>query len=252
MGQSYGGVCGVDALAAVSGGAHYVDSYVFIVNDNVHIFYFGHYSYGYSGGVDAAAGFGFRDALYAVYAAFVFKFGVGSFSVNHEADFLHAADSDFVNAYGFHLPTVPFRVFYVKAVHFGGKKRCLISAGAGADFYNNVFIIIGVFGEQKDLQFLFQLLYAFFCFAVFFFEQFAHFFIGFGFQHKEAVLRILFCFLIFSVAFHNRSQITLFLHQSPEPVLVGRYGRLVQFVHDFLISPKQVFQPVKHFYTIPS
>ena len=39
----------------------------------------------------------YYEALYAVYAAFIFKFGVGSFSVDHEADFLHAADSDFVN-----------------------------------------------------------------------------------------------------------------------------------------------------------
>ena len=50
------------------------------------------------------------------------------------------------------------RVMHVHAVDLRRKERGLITARTRADLHDDVLVIVGVFREEKDLQFLFQLL----------------------------------------------------------------------------------------------
>ena len=246
VGQTHGGIGGVDALAAVSGGAHHVDADILFIDDHVHILRLRHDRNGDGGGVDPAAGLGFRHALDAVHAAFIFQAGISALARDHEGDLLHAADADLVRADGFHLPAPALRVLHIQAVHLGREQGCLVSARAGADLHDHVFIVVGVLRQEKDLQLLLQLFDAFFRLRVLFLEKLPHLFVVFLFQHGKAVLFVLLCLLVFPVRLHKRGQVALLLHQRAETLLIGRHVRLVQFIHDLLIPMKQVFQSVKH------
>ena len=72
MGQPHGGVGGVDALAAVAGGAHHVDAAVVQIDLDIYFLCLRHHCYGGGGGVDPSAGLGLRHTLHPVHAALVF------------------------------------------------------------------------------------------------------------------------------------------------------------------------------------
>ena len=44
----------------------------------------------------------------------------------------------------------------VHAEDFGYEERGLVAAGAGAEFEDDVLLVVGVFGEQEDFEFFFD------------------------------------------------------------------------------------------------
>ena len=165
MGQTDRGIGRVDALAAVSGGAHDVDADVLLVNDNVHILRFRHDGHRDRGRVDPAAALRLGHPLHPVDAALVLEPGVGALAGDHEDDLLEAADPVLVDGDQLCPPPAPFRVMHVHPVDLGRKEGRLIAARAGADLHDNVLVIVGVLGEEKDLQLLLQFLHPGFGFA---------------------------------------------------------------------------------------
>ena len=75
-------------------------------------------------------------------------------------DFFEAADARGRAIHHFHAPALRFRVTRVHAKELGGKKRCFIAAGAGADFDDDVLVVVGVARQQQHLQFAFDGLFA--------------------------------------------------------------------------------------------
>jgi hypothetical protein len=55
-----------------------------------------------------------------------------------------------------HFPALRFGVARVHAEDFGGEESGLVSAGAGADFEDDVLLVVGIFGQQQDLQLFFD------------------------------------------------------------------------------------------------
>ena len=162
MGQTHCRVCGINTLPTVSRCSHHVDPDILIINNNINIIiYLRHNCHADCGGMDTSAGFCLRHTLYPVYTAFIFQLGICTLSGNCEADFLHATDSDLIYIQKLCLPSLALCIMYIKPVHFRCKQGSFISAGAGTDFHDNILIIIGILGKQKDLQFLFQLLDSF-------------------------------------------------------------------------------------------
>lgn len=88
----YGGVCGVDVLAACAAGAADFDAEVVGVHVYIDVFGFGEDGDGDGGGVDAALGLGGGDALDAVDAGFVFEVAEDFLAGDFEDDFFEAAD----------------------------------------------------------------------------------------------------------------------------------------------------------------
>ncbi len=158
MGKTHRRIRGVYALASVSRRAHYVDSDILFINDHIHFLHFRHYGHGDGRCVNTSARLCLRHTLYPVHAAFVFQSGIRSLTAYHKVYFLHAADSDFVHVHGFHLPSLAFRVVYIKAVYFRRKKSRLVASRARPDFHDNILVVIGVLWQKENLKLLLKLL----------------------------------------------------------------------------------------------
>ena len=51
------------------------------------------------------------------------------------------------------LPALLLGEARIHAEDFGGKERSLVAAGAGADFDDDVLLVVRIFGQEQDLQF---------------------------------------------------------------------------------------------------
>ena len=54
------------------------------------------------------------------------------------------------------LPAVLLGEARVHAENLGGEERSLVAASAGADFEDDVLLVVGILGEEQDLQFFFE------------------------------------------------------------------------------------------------
>src|SRR5690606_36062965 len=141
MGAAEVGVCGIDALSAGAASAEVIDAEFLIANFDVYFVGFGKAVLGGGGGVDAALSFGFGDSLNAVGSCFKFHAAVYAIAGDGEDYFFEAVKAGFVGTEDFGAPVLFFEVFIVHAEEVVGEKRCLVSAGSGADFDNNIFFI---------------------------------------------------------------------------------------------------------------
>ena len=154
--------------------------------------------------MDASAGFRLRDTLHAVHAALVLEPGVGALAGDHKDDLLEPADAVLVDRDQLALPAVGLRVEIVHAVELCREQRGFVAARAGADLHHHVFLVVGVFGQQQDLQLLFPLFDPAPGLGKFLLGQFLHLFVALLRKHRERVLRVLFGALIRQIRFHNR------------------------------------------------
>ena len=106
--------------------------------------------------MDAALLLGHRHALHAVHAALVFQLAVDLVAADQRDDFLQPAHGRFAAGGDFHLPALRFRVARVHAEDLGGEERGFVAARAGADFEHHVLLVVGVLGQQQDLEFFFD------------------------------------------------------------------------------------------------
>ena len=56
----------------------------------------------------------------------------------------------------FDLPALLLGEARVHAEDFGGKERGLVAAGAGADFEDDVLLVVGILGQQQHLELFFE------------------------------------------------------------------------------------------------
>ncbi len=154
VGDADGGIGFIDVLPARAGCAEGVDAKVGWVQFDVFQFVrFGHDGNGAGGGVDAALAFGGGDALHAVSARFKFQTAVRPGADNTGDDFFIAAQFAFVGGHDFNLPTVALGVAAVHTQQIAGKQRGFVAARSGAYFDEDVFVVVGIFGQQQFLQF---------------------------------------------------------------------------------------------------
>ena len=90
-----------------------IDLKVFWIDFNLNVIHFRQNSNGNGGCVDTALCFGFRYTLYTVNTRFKFEFGVSSFTVDGEADFLVATQFGWVCVEDLDLPALAFCIHRV-------------------------------------------------------------------------------------------------------------------------------------------
>ena len=156
MGQTHGGICGIDALPAVSGGPHHIDPDLFFINLHIYFFGFRHHRHRDGRSMDPPSGLRLRHPLNPVDAGLILHDGVSTLAGNHEGAALHASDSDFVRLHHFHFPAPGLGVMGIHPVDLRRKKGRFISSCPRSNLHDDVFLIVGVFGQQQNLQFLFQ------------------------------------------------------------------------------------------------
>ena len=237
MSQADGRIGRIDTLAAVSGSPHDIDPDILIRDIDIDIIiHLRHDGDGDGGGMNPAAGFRGRHALDPVDPAFIFKSGIGSLARDHEVDIFHAADPDLFKIQGLRLPAPGFGVMDVHPVDFGGEQGRFIAAGPRPDLHNDVLLIIGVFGDQQDLQLFLQAVQLLFGAADLLPGQLAHLFVVFLLQEHPGFLQIIRNTAETGIGLHQRSQVALFLHQPAETSLVGQDTGTGQLPVDIFIS----------------
>ena len=100
---------------------------------------------------------GHRHALHAVHAALVLQLAVDFVAADQRDHFLESADRGFAAGCDFHVPVLRFGVARVHAEDFGREQRGFVAARAGADFEHDVLFVVGILGQQQDLQLVFDL-----------------------------------------------------------------------------------------------
>ena len=83
---------------------------------------------------------------------------IGSPAVDDEVRLLHAPKLRFIVIEQLHAPSLLGGVHRVHPKEAVGKQGAFLPAHAAPDFHNHVFIIVGVFGQQQNLQFFVKLL----------------------------------------------------------------------------------------------
>ena len=99
-------------------------------------------------------------ALHAMDAAFVFQLGIDFVALNGGDDFFHAPLRGRRAFHDFDFPALGFGVAGIHAEKIAGENAGLVAAGAGADFDDDVFVVVGILGDKQQLQFALDLLLA--------------------------------------------------------------------------------------------
>ena len=184
---------------------------------------FGHHGNGAGGCVDAPLAFGRRHALHAVAARFKFEFAVCAQPDQSHDHFFIAAQIAFVGGDDFGLPAVALGIAAVHAQQIARKQRGFVAAGTGADFYEYVFVVVGIFGQQQFLQFKIQPFNGFFGSLNFFGGKIFHFGVG---QHFLRVGQIALRLGVGVVGFHHGGELGVLLVETAVVVHVcGGFGR---------------------------
>ena len=150
--EAHGGVGRVHALAARAARAERVDAEILFVDLDVDLLGLGEHGDGGRGRVDAAAGLGVRHALHPVHAALVLQAAVGAAALDRGDDFLDAARAALAARHDLELPALALGVTAVHAEEIGGEERGFVAARAGADFENDVLVVVWVFRHEQEAK----------------------------------------------------------------------------------------------------
>ena len=220
MGQTYCRVCRIDALSTVSGCTEHIEFTVVHVNLHVHVLCLRHDRYRNCRCMDPSAGLSLRYTLYAMYTGLILQFGVRALSGDHEADILHATDTDLLDIHCLDTPALTLSIVYIHPIYLGRKQCRLISACARTDLDDNVLVIIRILRQQKNFQLLLKLLNAATCICKLFLEHITHLFIGLLLQHGETLFDRLPAVLILLIGIYDRLKAALLLHQLLKPLRI--------------------------------
>ena len=110
---------------------------------------------------------------------------------------------------------------HIHSVHLSREQSGLVSAGTRPDLHDDILIVIGVLGKEKNAELLLQLSHPLFGLQEFLLSEFPHLFVALLFQYLERILNTSAARLVFSVRRHDGRQIALLLHQASESLLIG-------------------------------
>ena len=102
--------------------------------------------------MDAALRLSGGDALDAMHAALPFELGVDALALDDGDNFLESADAGLGERHDFDLPAMLLGEARVHAEDLGGKEGSFVATGARADFEDDVFLVVGIPGQEEDLE----------------------------------------------------------------------------------------------------
>ena len=182
MDQAHRRVGGIDALPARSTRARNADLNIGVIDLDFDLVGLGQDRN--RGRASMNAPLAFRDGhpLHPMDARFILEAAISPFAFDRKDRLFDAAHAGFTDVEGFCFELVLFRPAQIHAIEFGGKETRFFAAGAGANFKNDIFVVLGIFGQQQ----LFHLLLkrGVFCFELGDLQrgQFTHLVVTFGEQ----------------------------------------------------------------------
>ena len=149
-----------------------------------------------------------------MYAAFEFELGVRTVALDHERNFLEAAEFGFIGVDYLGLEALLSRVHGVHTVEHACKQRRFFTAGTAAYLDDYVLVIVGVARQKQYFQLFEDLFECFLAFEHFHFGKLAQFcFDGFVGDHFFGIGDGLCGAVVFTELFDNRCEMLMFLHQ---------------------------------------
>ena len=121
---------------------------------HVHPFRLRQHGHRGGGGLDAAIGLRHRHPLDPVDAALEFQPGPGALALDEDAALLHAPQLRLVQLHGVSPPAPGGSVHGVHPQQRRGEQRRLLAAGTRPDLQDHVLPVIGILGQQQELQLL--------------------------------------------------------------------------------------------------
>src|SRR5687768_17457505 len=103
--------------------------------------------------MDAAARLGRGDALHTVHAALVFETAVDAAPFDGGDDLLDATGAALTARQDLELPALPLGEAAVHPEQVRREERRLVAAGAGADFQDDVLLVVRVLRDEQHTQF---------------------------------------------------------------------------------------------------
>ena len=185
--------------------------------------------------MDPALGLGFRHTLHPVYTAFVLEPGIGTLTGDGKADLLEASKLRRIGTEHLLLPASGFRIHGIHPIQGIGKQRSLLSPGAAPDLDDDIPVVVGIFGQQQDLQ-LFCILRQLFLFRFKF--RLRHLpqlrILRPGVQQLSCLLHGLGTALVCPVFLYDGFQVLIFLHQLCVHSNIRGHCRIREPLADFL------------------
>ena len=151
--QPDGGGGLVHVLTAGAGGPVDLHFDVGGVDLHVHLLHFREDCHRGGGGVNSSAGFGFGNTLDPVDAGFPLHPGVGPPAVDDEIRLFDAAQLCFIIIQQLHGPVLLGGVHGVHPEQAVGEQGAFLAADAAANLHDDVLVVVGVLGQQQNLQF---------------------------------------------------------------------------------------------------
>ncbi len=190
----------------------------------------------YRGCMDTSLRFGLRHSLNAVYSAFVLKSGICPISLNRETYLLESAQFRLVCVEYLGIPAASLGVHGIHTEKRTCKKRSLLASSTAAYFYNNVLVVVGVFGKQQYLQLFAKRFQSFPALVKFELGKLFHLPVAARFVQKLlGVFHCLFAPYVLAVFIHYRCKIFIFFHQRRVELIVADYLNISQLLADLFV-----------------
>src|SRR5262245_7697335 len=157
MRDAHRGIRLVHVLAAGAAGPHSIDANVLGADFEVDVLHLRQDGDGGSGGVDAPARFGGRNALHAMHARLVLEPGEHTLAGDRGDDLLVAAKIVFREADDFRLPAMLLGIAAVHAEKVGREQCRFVAPGSRPDLQNRALLVGGVLGEEVNPQLLLEI-----------------------------------------------------------------------------------------------
>ena len=232
-------------LAAGAGGTVDLHFDIGRIDLHIHLFHLRQHRHGGSGGVDSSAGFGFRHSLHPMDAGLVLHPGVGTPAVDDEVRLLHAPQLGIIVVHQLHAPALGGGVHGVHPKQAVGKQGAFLAAHAAPDLHNDAFLVVGVLGQQKDLQLFIQRLPGLLGLGIGLLAELLHL----RLRHQLlGFLHVLLRLAIGLVGFHNGLQIVFLPQQGGSGLGVVIKIRLLRLGAELLIPACNGIQFVQHGY----
>ena len=176
---------------------------------DVHVFGFRQHSDRHGRSVNAALRLGLGHALHAMHAALVLHARIHAVAFDDGDDFLQSADARLRRREHFHLPALGFGVAVVHAEDLRREQRGFVAAGSGADFQDDVLLVIRILGQQQHLQLFFDGANALFQAIELLLRIGAHLGIALVLEHRLALANAARQVLVLAILLHDRLQLAV-------------------------------------------
>ena len=235
VGHTDRGVCGVYALAAVSGCSVNINLNIVRVDLNLNVVDFRKNRNSCSRSVDTAGRLSLRHSLHSVDSGLELESRVCAAAFDHNNSFLDSADSGIADLDNLCLPVAALSVSQIHSEKIVSEESCLFAACAGSDLKDNVLVIVRVLREKKNLELFLSLLHSLFEILGFLFCHLTHFLVILEVNELSGVCEIALHFTVAFISPDYRLYLGHLLHVLLPCLLVCNDSRVSDLLGEFLI-----------------